>query len=125
MNEEELQEEALQEGTAVSTTETGTTVNVTYPESEGTYNIITIEPLYEGDADLTATMAYVIRNVLGDYQRQIYTVTEYDSSGVVIGTSQQYVEGLAGLDYHWITGAILFGLMIAGCFKLLGGLIRS
>ena len=54
-----------------------------------------------------------------------YTVQEVDTEGNVIATSTEYVPGLAGLDYAWITGAILFGLFITGCFKLLGGLIRS
>lgn len=75
--------------------------------------------------DVPAVMADVIVSVLGEYQRQTYTVQEVDSSGNVIATSTEYVPGLAGLDYHWITGAILFVMFIGGIFKLLGGLIRS
>lgn len=75
--------------------------------------------------DVPATMADAVTAVLGDYQRMTYTVQEVDADGNVIATSTEYVPGLAGLDYAWITGAILFGLFIAGCFKLLGGLMRS
>lgn len=121
-----MNEEELQEGTTVSTTESGVTVNVTYPDAD-TYSVVTVEPLSEGDPseDLASTMASVIEGVLGEYHREIYTVTEYDSEGNVIATSTQYVDGLAGLDYAWISGAMIFGLCIAGLFKLLGGLIRS
>lgn len=75
--------------------------------------------------DVPATMVDAVTAVLGDYQRMTYTVQEVDADGNVIATSTEYVPGLAGLDYAWITGAILFGLFIAGCFKLLGGLMRS
>lgn len=75
--------------------------------------------------DVPATMVDAVTAVLGEYQRMTYTVQEVDTDGNVIATSTEYVSGLAGLDYAWITGAILFGLFIAGCFKLLGGLIRS
>lgn len=103
MNEEEI----LEETTEDPVTETFTLTDIDDPESD------------------ISVMTEVIQQVLGEYQRQTYTITEVDSSGNVIGTSTEYVPGLAGLDYHWIAGAILFGLFIAGLFKLLGGLIRS
>lgn len=76
----------------------------------------------EGDSSV---MVDVVQDVLGEYQRQTYTVVEVDSEGNVIGTSTEYVPGLAGLDYHWIAGALLFALFITGIFKLLGGLFRQ
>lgn len=75
--------------------------------------------------DVPTVMADVVSAVLGDYERLTYTTEEYDSSGNLISVSTEYVPGLAGLDYAWITGAILFSLLIAGVLKLLGGLIRS
>lgn len=72
-----------------------------------------------------SVMAEVVESVLGEYQRRTYTVEVYDDNGDLIGTSTEYVPGLAGLDYAWITGAILFAMFIGGIFKLLGGLIRS
>lgn len=74
--------------------------------------------------DDASVMADVIRNVLGDYQRMTYTVTVVDSDGTVVGTSTEYVPGLAGLDYCWLAGAAIFLVFFTGCFKLLGGLIR-
>lgn len=75
--------------------------------------------------DGPTVMVDVISSILGDYQRLSYTTEEYDSEGNLLSVSTEYVPGLAGLDYTWITGAVLFGLLIAGLLKLLGGLIRS
>lgn len=93
--------------------------------SDTTYTFTSIDVSEDPQSDDALVMSDVIRSVLGEYQRQTYTITEVDSSGNVVGTSTEYVPGLAGLDYHWIAGTILFGLLIAGIFKLLGGLIRS
>lgn len=70
-------------------------------------------------------MVDLITGVLGEYRRQTYTVEQYDSNGDLIATSTEYVPGLAGLDWAWITGAFLFALVLSASFKLLGGLIRS
>lgn len=75
--------------------------------------------------DGPTVMVDVISSILGDYQRISYTTEEYDTEGNLLSVSTEYVPGLAGLDYTWITGAVLFGLLIAGLLKLLGGLIRS
>lgn len=82
-----------------------------------------LETAQSGDG--TSVMADVVVQVLGEYQRKTQTVQELDSSGNVIATSTEYVPGLAGLDYHWIAGAILFTVFLSGIFKLLGGLMRS
>lgn len=75
--------------------------------------------------DAPATMARAVTAVLGEYQRKTMTVQEMDAEGNVVSTSTEYVPGLAGLDYHWIAGAVLFTVFLLGIFKLLGGLIRS
>ena len=75
--------------------------------------------------DAPATMARAVTAVLGEYQRKTMTVQETDAEGNVVSTSTEYVPGLAGLDYPWIAGAVLFTVFILGIFKLLGGLIRS
>ncbi|WP_312940592.1 hypothetical protein [Oscillibacter sp.] len=74
--------------------------------------------------DGSAAMSDVVTAVLGEYQRQTYTVQQMDSEGNVISSSTEYVPGLAGLDYPWIAGAVLFGLLLAGFLRLIGGLLR-
>lgn len=131
--------------TEVTKTEEGVTVNVTIeqpavaqepitenvqtdlvdPYSVSTFSVTQPDVLetVQSDGDVSV-MADVIKNVLGEYQRQTYTVQELDSEGNVISTSTMYVEGLAGLDYHWLAGALIFVVFFTGSFKLLGGLIR-
>jgi len=82
-----------------------------------------LEAAQSGDGN--SVMADVVVSVLGEYQRQTQTVQELDAEGNVIATSTEYVPGLAGLDYPWIAGAVLFTVFLAGIFKLLGGLMRS
>jgi hypothetical protein len=84
--------------------------------------VVLADPEY---SDVPSVMADVVVSVLGEYQRITYTTEEYDVDGNLVSVSTEYVPGLAGLDYAWITGAILFGILVAGCLKLLGGLIRS
>lgn len=81
--------------------------------------LYSLEPL-----DGSAAMADVVTAVLGEYQRQTYTVQQLDAEGNVIATSTEFVPGLAGLDYPWIAGAVLFALFLAGVLRLIGGLIR-
>lgn len=75
--------------------------------------------------DFPSVMADVVVQVLGEYHPKTQTVQEVDAEGNVIATSTEYVPGLAGLDYPWIAGAVLFALFLSGIFKLLGGLMRS
>ena len=128
-----------------SKSEEGVTVNVTITQPEaadpatvleapisdpeasaGLYSVTQPDSLEAAPSDGgDPTMADVVKGVLGEYQRRTYTVQELDSSGAVVSTSTQFVPGLAGLDYEWITGAVCFVVFLVGIFKLLGGLIRG
>lgn len=77
--------------------------------------------LPDGAAD---TMDQVVVKVLGEYQRRTMTVQEMDTEGNVLATSTQFVPGLAGLDWEWIAGAALFGLMILCVMRTIGGLLK-
>lgn len=151
--EEALTEETTEptvEADATGTSEEGVTVNVTITQPEtaavsveedpadveeitaevipaaAAYTVTSPTVLEDTESDAAdPVMVDVITSVLGEYRRQTYTVEQYDSNGDLIATSTEYVPGLAGLDWAWITGAILFGLVLSAGFKLLGGLIRS
>ena len=141
MNEEEIDPgfSVLEESGSVQ--EDGVTVNVTIQQPETseeetpaeveeeptpfrTFSVVSID-LPEHLETAAATMADAAESVLGEYQRRTYTVQEMDMDGNVLAVSTEYVPGLAGLDYAWIAGAVLFGLFWTGFFKLLGGLLRS
>lgn len=154
MTEEEiLTEETIEpvvEADATGTGEEGVTVNVTITQPEtaaatasealsdteeiiaeaipaaAAYTVTSPDVLAVAESDPDdPVMVDVITAVLGEYRRQTYTVEQYDASGELIATSTEYVPGLAGLDWAWITGAILFGIVLSAGFKMLGGLIRS
>lgn len=120
--EDEVIEDEIPEETVVEILSAGTEDPVGY----STVRVTSIDVLEtEQSGDVSNIMVQVIEDVLGEYRRQTYTIEEYNAEGDLIGTSTEYVPGLAGLDYAWITGAILFALFVSAFFKLLGGLIRS
>lgn len=75
-------------------------------------------------SDGSSAMADVVVSVLGEYRRKTQTVTEMDSEGNVLAVSTEIVPGLAGLDYEWIAGAVLFALFLFSLMKLIGGLLK-
>lgn len=120
--EDEVIEDEVLEETVVEILSAGTED----PAGYSTVRVTSIDVLEtEQPGDVSNIMVQVIEDVLGEYRRQTYTIEEYNADGDLIGTSTEYVPGLAGLDYAWITGAILFALFVSAFFKLLGGLIRS
>lgn len=70
------------------------------------------------------TMKDVVVMVLGDYSPRTQTVTQYLSDG----SSETYTEivpGVAGMDWEWISGAGLFGLVLFSFLKLVGVLLKN
>lgn len=70
------------------------------------------------------SMKDVVTLVLGDYSPRTQTVTQYLSDG----TSESHTEivpGVAGLDWEWISGAGLFGLVLFSFLKLVGVLLKN
>lgn len=62
----------------------------------------------------------VISDIFGAYIPRTYTTNTYIDGEVVTGT--EIVPGLAGLDWPWLCGAAMFGIMLFCLFKLLGGI---
>jgi len=70
------------------------------------------------------SMKDVVVMVLGEYTPRTQTVTQYLSDG----SSDSYTEivpGVAGMDWEWISGAVLFGLVLFSFFKFVGVLLRN
>ena len=90
-----------------------------------TFSVSSLDDVASAPPDGAAdTMDQVVVKVLGEYQRRTMTVQEMDTEGNVLATSTQYVPGLAGLDWEWIAGAALFGLMILCVMRTIGGLLK-
>lgn len=62
----------------------------------------------------------VVSGIFGNYTPRTYTTSTYINGELVTGT--EVVPGLAGLDWTWLGGTTLFGLMFFCFFKMLGGL---
>lgn len=75
------------------------------------------------DTDADNTMSQVIRDLFGTYTPRIQTVTTY-MDGEQIAIEEQYVPGVAGMDWEWIAGFTLFLLLIYCLFRLLGGAVK-
>lgn len=80
------------------------------------------EIVLDGSTEARPGLAGVVFSIFGDYSPLCYTVdTVID--GVVVDTDIQVVPGLAGLDWEWIGGVILFSVMLYCFMKMIGGLL--
>ncbi len=75
------------------------------------------------DADADNTLSQVVRDLFGTYTPRVQVVSTY-VDGEVVSTEEQYVPGVAGMDWEWITGAAVFLLMLYCLFRLLGGAVK-
>lgn len=66
----------------------------------------------------------VVKSVFGEYHPRTQTITETRSDGTVL-TSVECVPGLAGLDWYWLSGVFMFGLVLWSFFRFLGGVLKS
>lgn len=66
----------------------------------------------------------VVKSVFGEYHPRTQTITETRADGTVL-TSVECVPGLAGLDWYWISGVFMFGLVLWSFFRFLGGVLKS
>lgn len=71
----------------------------------------------------TGQLPALLSELFGEYQQKTYTVTKYAPNGDVV-ISQQYVPGIAGMDFAWLASVCLFGLVIFCFLKLVGGVLK-
>lgn len=86
----------------------------------GTLLTTAIDPHTEDSTGLPG----VVKSVFGEYHPRTQTITETLSDGTVL-TSTECVPGLAGLDWYWISGVFMFGLILWSFFRFLGGVLKS
>lgn len=84
--------------------------------SSGVASVSTLDP---EQADREG-LAGVVSSIFGVYTPRTYTTSTYIGGEVVTG--MEIVPGLAGLDWPWLCGAVLFGIMLFCLFRLLGGI---
>ena len=83
--------------------------------------VVIVNPyeIEEGDTSLLA----LVNSVFGDYQPRTQTVTEVYSDGSNV-TYTEVVDGLAGLDFYWLGGVLVFSIVLVSFFKFLGGIFK-
>lgn len=97
-----------------------TVVNV-MPSSEVVSRTVEIDPYVEGEG---GALVSVVNTVFGDYQPRTQTVTEVLSDGSTV-TYTETIEGLAGLDWYWLGGVLIFCIVLLSFFKLLGSVFKG
>jgi len=74
------------------------------------------------DPDAEPTLASTVTALLGSYTPRTQTVTAYLSDGSTV-TYEEYVQGLAGVDWEWMSGAVLFTAFLWSIFRMIGSVI--
>lgn len=97
-----------------------TVVNV-MPSSEVVSRTVEIDPYVEGEG---GALVSVVNTVFGDYRPRTQTVTEVLSDGSTV-TYTETIEGLAGLDWYWLGGVLIFCIVLLSFFKLLGSVFKG
>jgi len=79
----------------------------------------TDEPLRDDDGSIPA----IVTTLFGEYVPRKQTITAYLDDGTEV-EYEEYVDGLAGLDFAWITSVGIFALILWSFFALLGGVLK-
>lgn len=88
------------------------------PESLAKPDVYALVDLQEPEG-----LAQVVVSIFGEYRPRIETVTSVDDAGVET-VSESIVPGLAGLDWPWLFGAVLFSIMLHGFIALIGVVLK-
>lgn len=118
LNSEAL--ELTETETPTESSGSSTVVNV-MPSSEVVSRTVEIDPYVEGEG---GALVSVVNTVFGDYQPRTQTVTEVLSDGSTV-TYTETIEGLAGLDWYWLGGVLIFCIVLLSFFKLLGSVFKG
>lgn len=97
-------------------TDTGSQVIVVQGEAAAApQRSVTLDPPTLEASGLPA----VVRSVFGSYHQRTQTVTVVDADGAST-SSVEPVNGLAGLDWYWLSGVFLFTVVLWSFFRFLG-----
>ena len=73
--------------------------------------------------DAEPTFLSAVTSLLGSYTPRTQTVTAYLSDGSTV-TYDEYVQGVAGVDFEWLSGAVLFTMFLSSVLMMFGGLMK-
>lgn len=70
------------------------------------------------------TLPALVKKVFGTYTPRTQKVTNYLADGSTV-ESTEVISGIAGVDWYWITGVVLFSQVLWSFFRFLGVVIKS
>lgn len=78
------------------------------------------------DPVIVSGLKSVIVSIFGEYEPVMTTGTVTETVGDVTTTTlyDTVAEGAAGVDYEWIAGVFLFGILLFCLMRLLGGILK-
>lgn len=65
-------------------------------------------------------MKNLIIELFGEYTPVSYMENVYDAAGEVVNMQEVVASGVAGVDWPWLVGVLLFALVLYSLFRLLG-----
>lgn len=65
-------------------------------------------------------MKNLIIELFGEYTPVSYMENVYDAAGEIVNTQEVVASGVAGVDWPWLVGVLLFALVLYSLFRLLG-----
>lgn len=79
--------------------------------------------LDDGEEQSPESMSGIVSAIFGTYSPKTQTVTQTLDNGSVV-TSQEIIPGVAGMDWHWIAGVVLFSIVLWSFFRFLGVIFK-
>ncbi len=65
-------------------------------------------------------MKNLIIELFGEYTPVSYMENVYDAAGEIVNMQEVVASGVAGVDWPWLVGVLLFALVLYSLFRLLG-----
>lgn len=65
-------------------------------------------------------MKYLILELFGEYTPVTYMESIYNASGDAYELQEVVASGVAGVDWPWLVGVLLFAIVLWSFFRILG-----
>lgn len=117
-----LEAEADDKNIVVNVTVQPTAASETVQDSsDDTPRLVSSFRVVNDSSEPETSLAQVIIDIFGEYEPRTQTVTEILSDGSTV-THEEIVPGVAGLDWHWLSGVGLFALFLYCVLRMIGGI---
>ena len=90
------------------------------------YNVSDMRSVDDGSVSLVSGLKALIVSIFGEYEPILTTaaVTETVDNVTTTTLIDVVASGAAGVDFEWLSGVLLFGILLFCLLKLLGGILK-